>query len=42
MASAITLAVVSFQTFMIAAIVAGAIYLVCWGYVLLLELFDEF
>lgn len=41
MASAITLAVVSFETFMIAASVAAAIYVVCWGYTLLLESFDE-
>lgn len=40
-ASAITLAVVSFETFMIAAIVAASIYVVCWAYVLLLEFFDE-
>jgi hypothetical protein len=42
LASAITLAIMSFETFMIAAVAAASIYVVCLGYVLLLEFFDEF
>lgn len=41
MASAITLALVSFGAFMVAAAAAAAIYVVCSCYMLLLDFFDD-